>query len=312
MSAVEPAAARLVAVRRLGWALFGLSLAVVVVSAWLRLNAAGLGCAEWPACYGRVLVGEPGPQGGLMRALHRAGASFALVLAGILVWRSWRPQPLRPVAGHATVLLAVMLALAAIGIWSADPRRVGVGFVNILGGLALVSVSWRVVLGTRSSPAAPAGLLFKAGVAALAATVALGALIGARYAAVSCVELPLCAGSAWPPAGGQAAFNLLAVVDAAAPPGDAGGATLHLLHRYAALATLLLLGFAAHRAQRSPATRGPARWLLALLVIEIALGIATVFGGFPLWLAVAHGLGAAGLLAASAGFGRLAALEYPQ
>lgn len=286
---------------RLGWLLFGLSLAVVVISAWLRLSAAGLGCGDWPACYGQILGSPPAAAGGIVRALHRAGASVALVVALLLVWRSLRPQPMQPVAKRAAALLAVMLALAAVGIWSADPRRVAVSFVNILGGMVLVSLSWRVVLGTRpGAVAARPGPVLKAGMAALTATVLLGALIGARYAAVSCPELPLCAGSAWPSAGGWAALNPLAVVDAAPAAGDPGGVTLHLLHRYAALATLLLLGFAAHRALRSPATRRAAGWVLALLAVEVALGAATVLGGFPLWLAVAHGLCAAGLLAATA------------
>lgn len=285
----------------LAWLLFGLSLVVVVVSAWLRLSAAGLGCNDWPACYGQVLANPPAAAGGVLRALHRMAASVALVVALLLVWRSLRPQPVQPVARRAAALLTVMLALAAVGIWSADPRRVVVSFVNIVGGMALVSLSWRVVLGTRlRNTAAPHGPALKAGMAALTATVLLGALIGARYAAVSCAELPFCAGSGWPPAGGWVALDPLAVVEAAPGSGDPGGATLHLLHRYAALATLLLLGFAAHRALCSPATRRAARWVLALLAVEVALGVAMILGGFPLWLAVAHGLCAAGLLAATA------------
>lgn len=286
---------------RLAWLLFGLSLVVVVVSAWLRLSAAGLGCDDWPACYGQVLAHAPAAAGGTMRALHRAGASIALVVALLLAWRSLRPPAVQPVARRAVVLLTVMLALAAVGTWSADPRRVVVSFVNIVGGMALVSLSWRVVLGTRPrNTAAPHGSALKAGMAALTATVLIGALIGARYAAASCAELPFCGGGAWPPAGGWIALNPLGVVEAAPKAGDPGGATLHLLHRYAALATLLLLGFAAHRALGSPATRCAARWVLALLAVEVALGATMIFGGFPLWLAVAHALCAAGLLAATA------------
>lgn len=291
--------ARLAGIRRLAVAVAVLSLGVVAVSAWLRLAAAGLGCADWPACYGAVLAGAKADPG-FARVLHRIVATSALLLALLLAWRAWRPRPLPRVAAPAAALVGVMLLLSLLGIWSADPRRVIVSLLNILGGLALVSLSWRVALaaGVPAAPRAPAPLL-RIGLAALTATVLLGALIGARYAAASCASVPFCGDVVLPQT--LAALSPFDVVDAPARPGDAGGVGLHLLHRYAALAALVLLGAAAVR--RLDNNRA-ASVVLALLAVTVLLGVATVAGGFPLVPAIAHGVAAATLLAACTSFAR--------
>lgn len=291
--------ARLAGIRRLACIVAALSLGVVVVSAWLRLDAAGLGCADWPACYGRVLTGNA-VDPGFARLLHRIVATSALLFALLLAWRAWRPRPLPQVAGPAAALVGVMLLLSLLGIWSADPRRVIVSLLNILGGLVLVSLSWRVALAAGAPAARRArSPLLHAGLAALTATVLLGALLGARYAAASCASVPFCGDVALPQT--LAALWPFEVVAAPARPGDAGGVALHLLHRYAALAALVLLGAAA--ARRVGASRS-AYAVLALLAIVATLGVATVAGGFPLLPAIAHGAAAAALLAACASFAR--------
>lgn len=295
------AALRRQRIRRLALALGVLSLAVVFVSAYVRLDAAGFGCANWPACYGQVLADKANLHTGIARVLHRLGASAALVLAFAVAWQCLQPSPIQPAARRATALVVLMLFLAAVGIWSSDPHRAFVTFVNILGGLGLVSLSWQIVRATDGEVhAAPPNALLTPGLLALSATVLLGALIGARYAAVSCATLPFCGDVAWP-AGGWAALDPRVVIAAALPAGDAGGTTLHLLHRYCALATLLLLGGAAHGALRQPATRRTALVLLALLAGEVALGVLTVATGFNLWLGIGHSVAAAALLATAAG-----------
>lgn len=295
---------RLRQIRKLALILAVLCLAVVCVSAYVRLDAAGLGCADWPACYGDVLAGKANLHSGIARPLHRLGASAALVLGFLLAWRSLQPHPLQPAARRATALVLLMMVLAAVGIWSSDPHRAFVTFLNILGGLGLVSLSWRTVLATDAATAVPSphnNPWLMPGLAALLATVALGALIGARYAAGACTTLPGCGDVLWPPAGGWGAVNPFAFITAPLAPGDEGGAALHLLHRYCALATLCLLAPAAHRALHVPAQRRTALVLLALLVGEVALGILTVASGFNLWLGIAHSVTAAALLAAAAG-----------
>jgi cytochrome c oxidase assembly protein subunit 15 len=248
-----------------------------------------------------VLVGGPHPHTGAVRILHRLAASIALLLGFYTAWRCLRPTPLLPVARYATALLTLMIALTFVGVWSSDPHRIWASFFNMLGGLGLVSLSWRTVLAAESRPLASqgpdAGLLLRAGLGLLAASIALGALIGARYAAISCASAPSCGGVWWPAAEGWAALNPFATVAVSTLPGDAGGVTLHLLHRYCALLALIVMGLVALQALAADATRKSGGWLLILLLIEFALGSLTVLSGFSLWLAIGHSVCAAALLA---------------
>jgi cytochrome c oxidase assembly protein subunit 15 len=296
---------RLRKVRALALLLTGLSLLVVLLSAYLRLDGAGLGCADWPACYGALLSGEPQEQHfGVARLLHRAAASLSLLLACTLVWQCRRRPMIESAAAPATLLLLLMLALSALGIWSSDPRLMPVGFLNILGGLGLVSFSWRVVLASRpgsalDQPDEPK-LLLRVGAVVLTSTLVLGALLGSGYAAPSCPSFPDCAGRWWPTAAGWTALQPLSILTSVPQAGDPGGVTLNLLHRYSAMCTLILLGTAAVRAMREEQRRRAAILVLVLLITEVALGTLTVISGFSLGLAISHGVCAAALLAAVA------------
>lgn len=297
---------RLRRIRRTALLLTTLSLLVVLLSAYLRLDGAGLACANWPACYGQLLRGEvQAPALALPRLLHRAAASLILLLVGYLLWLCLRRPSIRPLVRPATLLAVLVLALAVLGFWSSDPRLLLVGFLNILGGLGLVTCSWRVVLA--SSPAYPEcprvrastpTLALRLGAAVLSLTVVVGALIGAGSAALACPSFPDCGGQWLPTAVGWPAWQGFATLAAVPPAGDAAAVTLHLLHRWGALATLLLLAAAALRALTDGTTRKLAVILLLLLASEVALGGLVVRSGFNLSLAVAHVVGAAVLLAA--------------
>ncbi|MBI5898605.1 MAG: COX15/CtaA family protein [Rhodocyclales bacterium] len=294
--------ARLRRIHLLALLLAALSLLIVLISAYIRLNGAGLGCSPWPECYGQILAGGPHPHAGGVRVLHRVVASLALFLGFGLLWQCLRPQPLPGPKGSATALLVLMLLLTVVGVFSADPHRVWAGVINMLGGAVLVLLSWRTVLAARIDRP-PAGVqsgaaLVHAGLGFLVFALVLGALIGARYAAPACPTLPGCAEAAWPAVDGLAALNPIATVNAPAMLGDAGGAALHLLHRYCALATVLLLGLGAIHGLARAGARAVAASVLLLLLLQFALGVLTVLGGFALWLAVAHSAGAAMLLAA--------------
>ena len=299
---METRTARLKRIRILALLLTALSLAILLVSGYIRLNSAGLGCSPWPYCYGQVLVGGVYAHSDTARILHRVVATTALLLGFVLAWQSLRPYPIRPPARYATALLVLMILLTFVGIWSADQHRVWASFFNILGGAGLVLLSWRTVLaagdGHAPAPRRPPAALLHAGLGTLALTMALGALIGARYAAVACPMLTTCGEVSWPTAAGWGALNPFARVAVAASLGDEGGVALHLLHRYCAVATLLLLGVGGLRALAQPAARGSAGVLLALLLLQFALGVLTVLSGLSLGLAIAHSVCASVLLAA--------------
>ena len=303
---------RLTSIRRMAVLLTALALVTLVVSATIRLSAAGLGCDTWPECYGQILTAaSPAPMD-MLRITHRAVATLALLLVIALVWRSWRPQPLLAVARRSVALLVLTLALTGVGIFSGDPNRVWTSFLNMLGGVALVALSWRLVLDSTYPLWAPSPMtssmepratldtiLLKSGRIALIATIVLGALIGARYAALSCATVPLCDGMWWPSSDGWSLLNpLRAFAPVLAPmvAGEPGGQVLHLLHRVSAVLTVFVVGLLGLRALSNPATR-PFGWMLLLvLLIEFALGGLTVKSGFSLILAVAHSVCAAVLL----------------
>lgn len=293
------------------------SLAVVVLSAYLRLDAAGLGCVDWPACYGSLLANPVPPMSyGVPRLMHRIVASLDLVLACLLVWRCTRPYPMRPVAHRAVLLLVLILALAVLGFFSADPRRALIGFLNIVGGLVLVVFSWRVVVAATpgflgadqvqpvESAQSVSSYVLGVGILALMLTVALGAWIGATYSAVTCLSVPACNGVWWPQAEGWSVFDPLVTLASARPPGDAGGIGLHLLHRGFALLACLCLGTFALFRLRHDSARRTAIPVLLLLILAVGLGGAAVSSGLDLWLVVGHGLAAALLLAAAGGMMR--------
>lgn len=300
---MENHSTRLNRIRLLAWVLTALSLTILLVSAYIRLNGAGLGCSPWPHCYGQLLTGTATLQNDTARILHRSVASLTLVLGFVLVAQCLRPQPIQPTARIATALLVLMLVLTFVGLFSADPHRVWPGFVNILGGAGLVMLSWYTALAARADPPQPGSRrpapLLHVGASLLVLTMALGALIGVRYAATACTTLPGCGGIFWPAAAGWSALDFFAGITAPAGLGDDGGVALHLLHRYCALATFLLLGLGGLQALALAATRRSAGLLLALLLIQPALGVLTVMSGFSLGLAIGHSVFAALLLAAT-------------
>ena len=289
---------RLRQIRWLALIVCALSVLVVAVSAYLRLDAAGLGCTDWPACYGKVLAGEPAQlHYGVARLLHRLAASTALLLTIAMVWRCMRPCPLQPAAQYAVLLLGLMLALSALGFFSADPRRALVGFLNIVGGLGLVTFSWRTAMAAGACHGVPTRQgcrdpLLAGGAALLTVAVVLGAWLGATYSAPACPTLPFCEIGAWAFSDVLRALDPLRSLQAPALPGDSGGATLHLLHRGFAVLALIALGVLAIRSGQLAA-----KLAAAMLAGVMLLGAASVSSGLNLSLVVAHGAAAALLLA---------------
>jgi cytochrome c oxidase assembly protein subunit 15 len=275
-----------------------LTFVVVATSAYLRLAQAGLGCADWPACYGVPLAqGDPPTQQvALMRAIHRIAAAavgFVVILVAAVSFSGLRRDLGERSLALALGILTVFLALLGAATPGAQLPAVTLG--NLLGGmLMLAAFQWlresaRAAAGHARRPV-NGGLLV--GAALLALQIALGALVSATRSGASCPGLPGCGG------GWEMSPMTLALLDPWQLPSplqgtalieDPARAGLHMLHRMvAALVVIYWCAMAVlARAQRSP-TATAARRVALLLLVQCGVGAAAVAFSLPLWLAVAH------------------------
>ena len=307
-SAADPTGRRRLLLRRMAWICAVLVLAITSLSAYIRLSKAGLGCEPWPQCYGQQLraqqLGEPplqtDPGTANARLAHRVIASTALLLVLVMVMAALASKPvLWPQGRLALGLLALALFLAVLGRWTAQARIPAVTLGNLLGGFAMFALSVHMALaggGTRPAPGnAPSHLARWAwwGAALLLAQVALGGMVSAGQAGLSCTGLTGCDLGA----GTWDAFNPWREPQtSAALPTHPAGAWVHALHRAGGLVVVAFLLPLAALAWRS-GLRVVALLVLALLAVQIALGVALVTLGLPLGVALAHNMAGAALLA---------------
>ncbi|OGI48532.1 MAG: hypothetical protein A3B81_02355 [Candidatus Muproteobacteria bacterium RIFCSPHIGHO2_02_FULL_65_16] len=283
----------------------------IVFSSALRLSHAGLGCADWPACYGRITVpdrvtesgGRDAPAGSWKAVAHRlAGGVMGMVILAI-VFLSWRG---RSAARHrllSLVLLGLTAFLAVLGRWTPTLTLPVITLANILAGFAMLAVLWWLWLDIKPAPApaAPRGLKIAAyiGLALLGAQITLGGLVSANFAALSCATLPDCNGSWWPVAAGPAddlnPFHSLAVgADGRITP-PAAAPLLHMIHRFWALFTVIYLAWLGLWTAGLEGLRRTGVVMLMLPALQVLLGALAVALSLPLAVVVAHN-GVAALL----------------
>ncbi|MBB1518636.1 COX15/CtaA family protein [Aquipseudomonas guryensis] len=305
-------------------ALFATLLAVVVIllGAYTRLTHAGLGCPDWPGCYGFIGVPMSEHKQALAEArfpeapvevakgwyemIHRyfAGA-LGLVILGLAVQAlRRRVEPGQPLK-LPLLLLGVVIAQAAFGMWTVTLKLwPQVVTAHLLGGFTTLSLLFLLTL--RLSGALPVlaqisrRLRVLAGVALVLVIgqIALGGWVSSNYAAVACVDLPTCHGE-WLPAMDFAnGFHLTQHIG----PNYLGGqldsdarTAIHMSHRIGALLVSLVLLVLAWRLRAAGQGRLAALLLLALTA-QISLGISNVLLHLPLAVAVAHNGGGAALL----------------
>ncbi|MDI1302185.1 MAG: COX15/CtaA family protein [bacterium] len=303
-------------------AAFGVLLAfcVVMLGAWTRLSDAGLGCPDWPTCYGSITV--PLSDAAIARAhelypeqpfvaakawpemIHRHFAKgIGLVcLALMLVALKGRRRDAGLPVKHAVFLFFLVCLQGAFGAWTVTMKL----FPPVVTGhllLGFTTLTTLFLLALRSSRAfAPTRALAAAGllplavfaIAVLAAQIALGGWTASNYAATVCTGLPVCQ------AGWQQVLNFpeaFAIHTYAgttyefAPHLDpAAKVTIHVVHRIGAMVTTLtLLAFAALLWRLAvPRYRGFALILLGVLAVQVGLGVSNIVFHLPLAVAVAH------------------------
>ena len=287
-----------------------LMLATIVLSAFMRLSQAGLGCDDWPACYGQSLralqagaaapVPVLAPHGvAAARLAHRVVASLALVLVLAMVMTTLPSRPvLRRPGLLALALLALALGLAVLGIVTPGARLPAVVVGNLLGGFAMLALCWRLAWSARPGSAPPSVPLAGLALVLVVAQVVLGAMVSGSHSALACQGLMDCARSL--PAG---AWDWAALSPwrepllSATPPFHAAGALVQLLHRLGAVLVLPAVALVAWQAWRQ-ARRAEAAALLVLVCTQALIGPLLVGVGLPIALVLAHNLVAACMLAA--------------
>lgn len=294
---------RLRTLRALAWTCVVLVIGITTLSAYIRLSRTGLGCQPWPACYASEALRAASLDSvaiGIARLAHRFSASAVLVVivAALMISLARSPALWRP--GRPVLwLLAGAAFLAAFGRATADSLLPAVTLGNLLAGMLMFAMACGFVRSSRAhaAPALAVRLRTWAWAAAglLLAQIALGGLVSASHAGMSCPALAPCPtdGGSW------ALFNPFASAGDPAQPLNPAGALLHTAHRVGGLAVslvLVALGLAAWRSRR----RMAGALLVALPLAQVAAGVLLVSAGLPLALALVHNALAAALLATTA------------
>lgn len=297
-----------------------LALIVIVMGAYVRLSDAGLGCPDWPGCYGKALVSDSAefqadaqaifPQSPLDTAkawkemTHRYLAGGLGVIVLVLFAMAWRVKQQRSaLIGWTGILLLLVGMQAALGMWTVHLKVMPVVVTAhlLMGFITFWAISWTYL---RSNPdanrrpvAAGPKLLALFAMLVLFLQIALGGWVSSNYAALACTDFPRCQGQWLPDTGYDAAFNFF--VNDSSSLSAAGKVAIHALHRVGALITFLVLSFtmlSATSENYPKQVRRSGLLLSALLLLQIVLGIFTVKHGIPLALAVAHNAFAALLM----------------
>jgi heme a synthase len=298
---------RLLWFRRLALAGTLLAFCVVVLGAWVRLTDAGLGCPDWPGCYGHVF-----PEGSthhfaqaVHEMVHRYFAStLGLIIASLLVFALVnRRDPDQPVA-PAAVLFGVVCLQGLLGMKTVtlllQPLIVT---AHLLGGLTTLAILRWLSLGPERRPLtrSETGLRRFAviGFAVLALQIFLGGWTSTNYAAVACPDLPTCQHSWWPGMDFKDAFVLwrgLGVDYEGGVLTNPARVAIHFTHRLGAVVaglTLLSLGVLVTIRGRSRRMKLIGCVLILAVLAQISLGLSTVHWGVPLPVATMHNAGAA-------------------
>ena len=275
-----------------------LTFVVVVVGAYVRLSDAGLGCPDWPFCYGKALPADIADRDALAKAWKEMGHRYLAGALGLLIAAIWvLSLKARRFVPLATAIAVLVVFQATLGMWTVTMLlKPAIVTAHLLGGMTILALllwlwlcqgAWRLKTHDLRSPAMLALIV-------VLVQIALGGWVSANYAALACPDLPLCLGEAVPPMDFANAFHVVRELgqtsDGALLSREALTA-IHWSHRMFAVVVVLVVGWAALRTFRVIASLGVA--LAALLLLQFSLGVANVAFSLPLPLAAAHNAGAA-------------------
>lgn len=306
----------------------GLALIAVVFNAYSRLSEAGLGCPEWPGCYGKLFAPETAKDFDFANNTERqqflekkhaaqetlqrfisGGLSLLLMRLGALGWQLKRRKRAQQI-WIPLITLFVTLGLGVAGFFTFEYRyKPVVQMMQLIGGMTTLALLWWIVLREqRFFKSINVGLarglrprtLFA--LTLVAAQIVLGGWSMVNYAGMACPDFPICQGSWWPPMDFLDAFTLWRDIGLdyearllALPAATA----IHMAHRVGALMVLLYVGWLSLHVLRVGHEQSLCRYgmlVLVVLIAEMALGIVEVVAHLPLAIAVMHSALAALLL----------------
>lgn len=304
-----------------------LALVVVVLGAYVRLSHAGLGCPDWPGCYGHLLgvpesaeemeqANNAYPQRAVetdkawKEVIHRYLAGLLGLLILLLAVVAWRGRNLAEQPVVLPVFLVVLVIFQALlGMWTVTLLlKPVIVMLHLLGGLAVLSLLWWLVLQTMVMPghqskAVSTRMIIAVGLLLLLGQIALGGWTSANYAALACPDFPTCQGQWWPEADFREGFIFwrglginyeFGVLDSPART------AIHLSHRLLAIVVTVYWLVALTRILLSRGITKGARHVASITLIllfgQITLGITNVTMHLPVGIAVMHNGGAALLL----------------
>ena len=313
-----------------------LAIVVIGLGAYTRLTHAGLGCPDWPTCYGLIGVPET--------SLQITAAEQAFPERPIEQAKAWNEMIHRYFAGSLGLFIAVIALLsiklrlsaksgirypiflplailiivifqAALGMWTVTLKLMPIiVMAHLLGGFTTLCLLFLLYLRLKTKEVNIKGAnLVDAklkkysryallGITILTAQIALGGWTSSNYAAMSCVELPICQGDWLKSLSFEQSFNLIPPHQDTYEFGHLTHnerVTIHVTHRLGAIITSIFLAWLAIIAfmkARTHTIKKSAVILLFVLVIQIGLGISNIWFSLPLKVAVAHNLVAAALM----------------
>jgi cytochrome c oxidase assembly protein subunit 15 len=305
-----------------------LALAVVMLGAFTRLSDAGLGCPDWPGCYGQMVAPHtssqiseakqafPGakiePAKAWAEMVHRYFAGTLGVL--ILILTIWAYRRRLKGDSHQMIVIPTLLVLlvifqAVLGMWTVTwlvfPLIVS---AHLLAGMTLAALLWALTLNARNltppSVAPSSALRFWAilGLLIVFGQIFLGAWTSTNYASIICEGFPFCQGSFFPPMDFHAGFNFVNPIGLDYQGGllsTPARVAIQMTHRYGAFFTagyVILFALALLFTDKRRSLKLWGLVLLGVLMLQFCLGVANVEFLLPMPIAVSHNGGAALLL----------------
>ncbi|WP_131781052.1 COX15/CtaA family protein [Legionella gresilensis] len=306
-----------------------LALTVVMLGAYTRLTNAGLGCPDWPGCYGHLVL--PSANQDLTKAqlnypqvpieaskawtemVHRYAAGlltlFIFTIGFYNLWLLYKDKTqakLLPI-----MLMLLVLFQAALGMWTVTLKLLPiVVMAHLLGGILIFSLLFRLRIQLNHSSTSLRQLSLwqfwiSLGIGLIFCQIALGGWVSANYAGIACIGFPQCNGQWWPPLHMAQGFHLFSTVGANYQGGlleNEVRITIQFIHRLGAFVVafyMISLAAVILWKVKDKAMRVLAILIILLILIQITLGALNVIYLLPLSIAVAHNGIAALLLATS-------------